>query len=64
MLFFPLINVKLRTFVGILTFMSRKNLCSVELSMKKRFITSGPGLSAIVSDSETSSLDVWITILN
>ena len=25
MLFFPLINVKMQTFVGILTFMSRKN---------------------------------------
>ena len=34
-LFFLLINVKMPTFVGILTFMSRENLCSVELSMKK-----------------------------
>ena len=34
-LFFPLINVKMPTFVGILTFMSRKKLCSVEMSMKK-----------------------------
>ena len=32
MLFFLLINI---TIVGILTFMSRKNSCSVELSMKK-----------------------------
>ena len=45
MLFFPLINVKMPTIVGILTFMSRKILCSVELSMKKSFITSGPGLA-------------------
>ena len=34
-LFFPLINVKMPTIVGILTFMSRKNSWSVELSMKK-----------------------------
>ena len=33
--FFMLINVKMPTIVGILTFMSRINLCSVELSMKK-----------------------------
>ena len=35
MLLFPLINVKMPTIVDILTLMSRKNLCSVELSMKK-----------------------------
>ena len=35
MLFFPLINVKMPTIVGILTFMSRKISYSVELSMKK-----------------------------
>ena len=35
MLFFPLINIKMPTIVGILTFMSRKKSCSVELSMKK-----------------------------
>ena len=34
MLFFLLINVKMRTIVGILTFMSRKSSCSVELSMQ------------------------------
>ena len=39
MLFFPLINVKMPTIVGILTFMSRKISCSVKLSMKK-----SPGL--------------------
>ena len=43
MLFVPLINVKMPTTVGILTFMSRKLSCSVELSMKS-FITLGPGL--------------------
>ena len=35
MLFFLLINVKMPTIVGILTFMSRKISCSTELSMKK-----------------------------
>ena len=34
MLFFLSINVKMPTTVGILTFMSRKISCSVELSMK------------------------------
>ena len=46
MLFFPLINVKMPTIVGILTFMSRKKFMLssvVELSMKKHFMTSGPG---------------------
>ena len=40
--FFPLINVKMPTIVGILTFMSEKsfNLSSVE--HEKSFITSGP----------------------
>ena len=34
-LFFLLLNVKMPIIVGILTFMSRKNSCSVELSRKK-----------------------------
>ena len=34
LLFFLLINVEMPTIVGILTFMSRKKSCSVELSMK------------------------------
>ena len=34
-LFIMLINVKMPTSVGLLTFMSMINLCSVELSMKK-----------------------------
>ena len=41
--FIMLINAKMPMIVGILTFMSRINLCSAELSMKS-FITSGPGL--------------------
>ena len=36
-----LVKDKMPTVVGILIFMSRKTLCSVELSMKS-FITSGP----------------------
>ena len=35
MLLFLRINVKLLTAVGILSFMSRKNSCSTQLSMKK-----------------------------
>ena len=34
MLSFLLINVEMPTIVGILTFMSKKHLCSAELSMK------------------------------
>ena len=76
MIFFLLINVKMPTVVGILTFMSGKNSilglselkkkpnfsiflylcafkisCLIELSMKKSFITSGPGCK-----TETHSL--------
>ena len=38
-----LINVKMSTIVGILTFMSRMNSCSAKLSIKKSYTTSGPG---------------------
>ena len=34
-LFFLLMNVKMPTIVGILTFMSRKSSCSAEMSMEK-----------------------------
>ena len=34
MLFFLLMTVKMPTIVGILTFVSRKNSCSAEMSMK------------------------------
>ena len=45
MLFFLLINVKMPTIVGILTFMSRKKIsCSIDMSMNFFFITSGPDL--------------------
>ena len=44
MLFFLLINVKMPTIVGILTFMSRKNLMLSWAGHEKSFITSGPGL--------------------
>ena len=47
MLFFLLINVKMPTIVGILTFMGRKNSCSIELSMKKSFVTSGPDFGKV-----------------
>ena len=43
MLFFLLIYVKVPIIVGILTFISRKNSCSAELSMNF-FYNSGPGL--------------------
>ena len=37
--FFLLVNVKMPTIVGILTFIGRKISCSPELSTKKTFIT-------------------------
>ena len=43
MQFFLLINVKMPTIVGILTFMSRKNFMLNLVEHKKSFITSGPG---------------------
>ena len=44
MLFFSLINVKMPTIVGILTFMSRKNPMLNRVEHKKSFITSRPDL--------------------
>ena len=38
-----LINVKMPTIVGILTFMSRKNCMLNSVEHEKSFITSGPG---------------------
>ena len=43
MLSSPLINVKMPTIVGILTFMSRKNFMLSWVEHEKCFITSGPG---------------------
>ena len=43
MLFFLLINVKMPTIVGILTFVSRKNFMLNSVEHEKSFITSGPG---------------------
>ena len=44
MLFFPLINVKMQTIVGILIFMSRKNFMLSPVEHEKSFITAGPDL--------------------
>ena len=43
-LFFPLINVKMPTTVGILKFMSRKNFMLGWVEHERGFITSRPGL--------------------
>ena len=45
MLYFPLINVKMPTIVGILTLMSRKNFMLSCVEHEKSFITSGPDLA-------------------
>ena len=47
MLFFPLINVKMPTIVGILTFVSRKNFMLSWVEHEKSFITSGPDQSSL-----------------
>ena len=47
MLFFPLINVKMPTIVGILTFMSRKNFMLSQVGHEKSLITSGPDQSLL-----------------
>ena len=47
MLFFPLINVKMPTIVGILTFMSRKTFMLSLVEHEKSFITSSPGIPAV-----------------
>ena len=44
MLFFPLINVKMPTIVGSLTFMSRKNFMLNSTEHEKSFISSEPGM--------------------
>ena len=43
MLYFPLMNVKMPTIVGILTFMSKKNVMLSRVEHEKSFMTSGPG---------------------
>ena len=46
MLFFPLINLKMPTIVGILSFMSGKNFVLSWVEHEKSFITLGPGISS------------------
>ena len=56
--FFPLINVKMPTIVGILTFMSRKNFILSLVEHGKSFITSRPArynlpkLPSIIPDAK------------
>ena len=57
MLFFPPINVKKPTFVGIFRFMSRKISCSIELSIKS-FITSGTGAVMFVKEGNVSKSNI------
>ena len=62
MLFFPLINVKMPTIVGILTFMSRKNIVLSWVEHEKSFITSGPFWSAVPCHEikQTSTNENWL----
>ena len=55
--FIMLINVKMPTIVGILTFMSRINFVLSCVEYEKCFITSGPGLQAS-AQSDKSSLSL------
>ena len=47
---FLLINVKMPTIVGILTFMSRKKIILKSIEHEKSFITSGPDCVSLVPD--------------
>ena len=49
--FILLINVKMQTIVGILTFMSILNFMLSRVEHEKSFITSGPGLSLKTLDN-------------
>ena len=51
MLFSPLINVKMPTTVGILTFMSRKNFMLSWVEHEKSSITSGTGLTVLSEEA-------------
>ena len=48
MLFFLLINVKMPTIVGILTFISRKSFMLSRVEHEKSFITSGPWYTSVL----------------
>ena len=52
MLFFLLINVKMPSIVGILTFMSRKNFLLSSIEHEKSFRTSGPDVVNLASDRD------------
>ena len=56
MLFFLLINVKMPTIVGILTFMSKKNFILRCVENEKIFMTSVPGLKSVKSDGKIALL--------
>ena len=58
LLFFSLINVKMPTIVGILTFMSKKNFMLIWVEHEKSLITSGPvWLSKTNADNTILSCD-------
>ena len=57
-LFITLINVKMPTIVGILTFMSRINFVLSRVEHEKEFTTSRPGLSTIQLETPVSAKKV------
>ena len=61
MLFFPLINIKMPTIVGILTFMSRKIFMLSLVEHKNSFITSGPGFRSprLQSQQRFTAVDIF-----
>ena len=63
MLFFLLRNIEMPTYVGILTFMSRKISCSAELSMNSFFITSVPGLAAVSTEQKAALGDILMHLV-
>ena len=61
--FILLINVKMPTIVGILTFMSRINFDLSWVEHEKSFITLGPELQVNTIFLQTKTLKVWTTVI-
>ena len=61
--FIMLINVKMPTIVGILTFMSRINFLLSLVEHEKSFITSGPGLLLMLIYRIVTSLNYAVNFV-
>ena len=62
-IFIMLINVKTPTIVGVLTFMSRINLCSAEFIMEKVLLPRGQVISGRVAFFWWRNKDIYLSFL-